>query len=419
MFSGDNRTVAGVATLVLTMGLLAGTAITASAADLGGDCCADLEERVAELEATSVKHGNRKIALTLSGRINEAVLYWNDGKRSDIYVVEGDTQASRVTFEGKGAINADLQAGFLMTIRTNVGRMSKQNQNYVGNDTNMSISDQVVYIDSKSVGKLSIGYGSNSYRSLSAGGIDLGGVSNTNAFNDPAAWTAAFTVGTSTWSKVLSPFTIDRGMNVRYDSASVGGFVVSASWGDDDQASATITFDQKFDTVQLKAGAGINVNNGVVGGVNIGTDADVRYTMAASIHEINSGLFGVVEYNVRQANDDKALKVYEDATNLYLKAGWRQNVTALGFTALYAEWAKSDGVTQKLVGTKVQKAGGTMFGVGVSQDLEDVGAAVYLNYRRLSVDDNGTGTGVVGCGPTSKANCDDIDSVLAGMIVKF
>jgi hypothetical protein len=33
---------------------------TASAADLGGNCCADLEERVAELEATTVRKGNRR-----------------------------------------------------------------------------------------------------------------------------------------------------------------------------------------------------------------------------------------------------------------------------------------------------------------------------------------------------------------------
>ena len=39
----------------------------AKAADLGGDCCADLEERVAELEATTVRKGNKKVSVTLSG----------------------------------------------------------------------------------------------------------------------------------------------------------------------------------------------------------------------------------------------------------------------------------------------------------------------------------------------------------------
>lgn len=39
----------------------------AMAADLGGDCCADLEERIAELEATTVRKGNRKVSLEVSG----------------------------------------------------------------------------------------------------------------------------------------------------------------------------------------------------------------------------------------------------------------------------------------------------------------------------------------------------------------
>ena len=38
-----------------------GLATSANAADLGGNCCADLEERVAELEATTARKGNRKV----------------------------------------------------------------------------------------------------------------------------------------------------------------------------------------------------------------------------------------------------------------------------------------------------------------------------------------------------------------------
>jgi hypothetical protein len=36
----------------------------AKAADLGSDCCADLEERVAELEATTVRKGNKNVSVT-------------------------------------------------------------------------------------------------------------------------------------------------------------------------------------------------------------------------------------------------------------------------------------------------------------------------------------------------------------------
>ena len=46
--------------------LLAGWVYSAKAGDLGGNCCADLEERVAELEAATVRKGNRKVSITVS-----------------------------------------------------------------------------------------------------------------------------------------------------------------------------------------------------------------------------------------------------------------------------------------------------------------------------------------------------------------
>ena len=59
-----------VAAGLLVGGLSAGSA---SAADLGGNCCADLEERIAELEATTARKGNRKVSLTVSGWVAEQV----------------------------------------------------------------------------------------------------------------------------------------------------------------------------------------------------------------------------------------------------------------------------------------------------------------------------------------------------------
>ena len=57
--------------LAAAAGLLLGAAMTpASAADLGGGCCADLEERVAELEATTARKGNRVVSLQVYGHVN-------------------------------------------------------------------------------------------------------------------------------------------------------------------------------------------------------------------------------------------------------------------------------------------------------------------------------------------------------------
>src|SRR3990170_2740098 len=64
------------------VGLLAGglSVSSASAADLGGNCCADLEERIAELEATTARKGNRKVSLTVSGWVNQQITFWDNGE---------------------------------------------------------------------------------------------------------------------------------------------------------------------------------------------------------------------------------------------------------------------------------------------------------------------------------------------------
>ena len=76
MISGLKMGTATIAVLsVLGLG-----AMPAAAADLGGDCCADLEERIAELEATTARKGNRKVKLEISGHVNEALIFWDDGQ---------------------------------------------------------------------------------------------------------------------------------------------------------------------------------------------------------------------------------------------------------------------------------------------------------------------------------------------------
>ena len=75
--------------------LIVGLAMPAQAADFGGECCADLEERIAELEATTARKGNRKVSLEVSGQVNEAIMFWDDGFESNAYVVGNDTGRSR------------------------------------------------------------------------------------------------------------------------------------------------------------------------------------------------------------------------------------------------------------------------------------------------------------------------------------
>ena len=82
---------------------LGGYAVTpATAADLGGDCCADLEERVAELEATTVRKRRRQLSMTISGRVHSAVMYWNDGGSSEEGIVDSDIEVGPPLASSRG-----------------------------------------------------------------------------------------------------------------------------------------------------------------------------------------------------------------------------------------------------------------------------------------------------------------------------
>ncbi|HWE17338.1 MAG TPA: hypothetical protein VG758_09165, partial [Hyphomicrobiaceae bacterium] len=95
--NGGLLKVAGHGAIAALAGVLLNAA-SAQAADLGGNCCADLEERVAELEATTVRKGNRRVSLTLSGQVNRSVLYWNDDFDADVYSVDNAISNSRFRF---------------------------------------------------------------------------------------------------------------------------------------------------------------------------------------------------------------------------------------------------------------------------------------------------------------------------------
>ena len=84
----------------------------AKAADLGGDCCADLEERVADLEATTVRKGNKKVSVQIYGKVNYAAMWWDDGGEQNFYVVNNYNESTRTGIKGKAKIAGDWEGGY-------------------------------------------------------------------------------------------------------------------------------------------------------------------------------------------------------------------------------------------------------------------------------------------------------------------
>jgi hypothetical protein len=122
MFGGLTKTssrIAIAAALGMALGGFAFKATPAQAADLGGDCCADLEERVAELEATTVRKGNKKVSVTLSGWVVKTINWWDDGRIDDFFVGDkGYDLGTRFAITGSATIAPGWSGGYNITVNT-------------------------------------------------------------------------------------------------------------------------------------------------------------------------------------------------------------------------------------------------------------------------------------------------------------
>src|SRR5690606_29281545 len=151
---------------LVAAGLLAGglSATSAQAADLGGNCCADLEERIAELEATTARKGNRKVSLTISGWVAEQVMWWDDRNESNVYVTGiGTTLASHVKFTGAAQISPGWSAGYVLQLEADQADTLFLNQDDDDNDgPGLNVFQSYWFLKSESLGKLSIGKQSSS-----------------------------------------------------------------------------------------------------------------------------------------------------------------------------------------------------------------------------------------------------------------
>ena len=115
--------------LVAAAGLFVGGVAmpSAKAADLGGDCCADLEERVAELEATTARKGNRKMSLTVTGQVHRMVMWCDDGHSSTTYYgLDNTNSSSRFIFLGSARVTPKVSMGFEIMIEIEAGGTSSK-----------------------------------------------------------------------------------------------------------------------------------------------------------------------------------------------------------------------------------------------------------------------------------------------------
>jgi hypothetical protein len=431
---------------VAAAALLSGGAVlvpqAARAADLGGDCCADLEERVAELEATTARKGNRNVSLTVSGRVHANVMYWSESPalldagypydhHSDVYFGNAGGSGPNLNFKGAASIRSDLIAGFSMTLSDDFGGTNNQ-ISHQGHPAGGPGGDATyVYLAGKSWGELRLGNMSsasdNAYY-LNYGNATVAGLAGARFVGAFSLRDVNGKLTDVTYGQLLQEWSDNRENRLMYISPMLGGLKLYADVGGDDTASVAATYVAKYGSVLVESGIGYQTStrsDGVTHQTQNGSSTAFRpltdaansnlreFGMSSSIWDTNSGLFLSTEYNKAYA----AIAGRQDITNWFVEGGWQKNVSGLGITSLYAQYMRQDNALRN-------DTTAHLFGVGIDQAIDAAAANVYVHYQRDSYDTDGK-ISTAGCvDPTLECvagpvNAQSIDSVTGGMIIRF
>lgn len=322
--------------------------VAAKAADLGGNCCADLEERVAELEATTARKGTRNVSLKISGTVGVNVIWHdsdaNDAVRSDeITFHDAGDYDSEFTFSGKAKVSADIEMGFKLDFEADV-------------DTNVEVDDMYLYIKSKSMGTVRFGR-----QDGAADGIHS--ISLANAIGQMTDNHSALVGSGFAYRNDFDGHSADAG--IHYISPSVAGFIFSASYLTDADvgANATANNEERWSVALRYAGefGALRVAAGV-GYTESETKAD-EFVAGLSLMHVPTGLFvnGAYGEETDTGNDESGWTVV---------AGIEQKFFALGKTTLYGQYyVYEDGALD-----------GYNWGLGVVQNIDAASAQMYLTY---------------------------------------
>ena len=78
----------------------------------------DDAKRIAELEATTARKGNKKVSVVVEGQINKAIAFWDDSLtgEADQRIIENSASESSLRVIGEGKFGDGWTAGFVVNL---------------------------------------------------------------------------------------------------------------------------------------------------------------------------------------------------------------------------------------------------------------------------------------------------------------
>lgn len=417
-------------------------------------CCADLDARIAELEASAAEKEGSKIGVTLYGHVNQAVMAWDDGYERGAYLVTNDASRTRVGLRGKAKLDADLSAIF--TIELGIRTINSKRSDQVSTRSGLDIRRVWWGAASKRLGTVQMGRVVTSLEEVTE--ANLAETRRGGKYSDVEDSGLGLllrsqstpSLSAVSWRRLLKhtgnqPGEGDAQMGVRYITPTVAGFFASAAWGADDMWDASLHYLGEIADFAVEARVGYGQSNDSSDGPSIecvatkvaGAPNDAECEAlggSLSVMHRPTGLYGNAaagwfdDHNVQHAAVFAGLDADSESRFYAFEAGIQRNWLGIGPTTLFgqiyrmdgganARLTVSDGDAINSIGADASISSSTvaMWSAGLTQDLASADTKLYAFYRHYEAEVTLAGAGRL----EASEPLEDLHIVMAGAIIKF
>lgn len=446
---------------VVAMALAVGGALVLNPAKAAApdECCADLEARVAELEASMARR--TKTQVELYGIVNIGVIGWDDGQQEGAHTVGNSYKSSRFGFKSQATISGDWSAGYRLELEATGDRSRALDQEDVAGPRGTAfVRQSYMYVASETFGKLSWGLQNTPKDNTTKDTLVAGDISETTNsdfflsqgfFLRSADLRGAGSLSDVKFidiarcysSRALFDCSPRRNM-VEYQSPVLAGFWLTAGRGEDTIWEVAARYKEEWGGI-WKVGAGLGYENltderGRFGGGGLaGFRREVdEWSGSASIMHLPSGLWAFGAFSTSENNDSNRIHagVFTKTSSPEMVAydfsiGIQRAFNTLGKTTLWGGYTDAlDGIagvggpTRAVapgefpgvdIPTEITGAKVTRWYLAADQAVEGASLNLYLVYQHIdpNVDLVDAGLNAVA------APLEDFDLVFVGARIHF
>jgi hypothetical protein len=353
----------------------------------------------AQEKTDTVTMMQKGVKVVLSGNINKAVLWADDGDTSRTMIVDNNSLSSRLNLTIDAPINPDFAFGaqFEYEFPSNNSTVVTLQGNGDFNQASTTLDERKaeVLLKHKRFGTVWLGQGSQATDEIIE--IDLSGTAVAGNYADSSLIGSSIlffndrtktTAGSPTVAQAINPLNGTRLDRIRYDTPTIYGFMLSGAFVSGGSSDVALRYGNKFGDFEVAAGVGYYNQNSV--------STTIDYSIAGSASVLHaSGL----NLTVAGGKLDNKAASSADAEYWYAKLGYIAKIFSVGTTNFGIDYGTYDDFAQA-------RDEAEQYSIGIVQNFDSVGSNVYLLAKNYSLDRPGT-------------SFDDIKLIMGGVNVRF